>query len=43
MLAGQRSAEFEHEIGDFIGNRLEHRDAVRGLEIHDRTDVQTSH
>ena len=28
MLARQRAAEFQHEIGDVVGDRLERSDAV---------------
>ena len=42
VLARQRAAELEHEIGDFVGDRFELRDAVRGLEIDDRPDVQAA-
>ena len=42
VLAGQRAAEFEHEVGHLVGDRLELRHAVRGLEIDDRPHVQAA-
>jgi hypothetical protein len=42
MLAGERAAEFENEVRDGVRDRLEHANALFGLEIHDRTHVETS-
>ena len=36
VLARQRAAELEHEIGDLVGDRLELGDAVGGLQVDDR-------
>ena len=42
VLARQRAAELQHQIGDVVGNRLELRHAGRGLEVDDRAHVQAA-
>ena len=42
MLARQRAAELEDEIGDVARDCLEARDAVGRLEIHHGPDVQAA-
>ena len=42
MLAGERSAELEHQIGAGRRNRFELPDAGFRLEVDDRTDVETA-
>ena len=42
VLAGERSAELEHEIGDVVGDRFELLHAGLGLHVHDRPHVQAS-
>ena len=42
MLARERAAEFEHEIGDFVGNGFELANAVGGLHVDDRPHMQAA-
>ena len=42
MLARKRTAVLEHEIGDFLGDRLEFPHALLGLEVDHRPDVQAA-
>ncbi len=42
VLARERAAELEHEIGDIVGDGLELRQALGGLEVDDRPDVQAA-
>ena len=42
MLARERAAELEHQVGDVVGDRLEPPHARRGLEVDDRPHVQTA-
>ena len=43
VLAGQRAAVLEHEVGDFAGNGLEGLHACLGLHVDDGPDVQAAH
>ena len=42
VLAGEGAAELEHEIGHRVRDRLEHLHAVSGLQVHDRSHMQTA-
>ena len=42
VLAGQRAAELEHQIGDVVRDRFEPPDPFGGLEVDDRPHVQTA-
>ena len=42
VLARQRAAELEHEVGDVVGDRLERADAVVGLQVDHRPHVQAA-
>ena len=42
VLARERAAEFEHEIGDVASQRLEAPHAFLGLEVDDRPDVEAA-
>ncbi len=42
MFARERPAILEHQVGDFLGDRLELAHAVLGLEVDHRPDVQAA-
>ena len=42
VLARQRAAELEHEVGDVVGDRLELLHALLGLQVDDRPHVQAA-
>jgi hypothetical protein len=42
MLAGHGAVEFEHQIGDRVGDRNHLVDFARFLEIDERTDVHAT-
>ena len=42
VLARQRAAELEHEIGDVVGDGFELPHALFGLQVHHRPDVQAA-
>ena len=43
VLAGDRAAELQHEIGDLVGDRPHLLHPARNLEVDHRTDVQAAH
>ena len=42
VLARQRTAELEHEVGDVVGDRLERLHAFVGLHVHHGPNVEAS-
>ena len=42
MLAGERAAELEHEVGDVVGERLERPHAFGGLHVDHGPHVQAA-